>query len=257
MSYRFSISVPEQLWDSVSHLEGSPSALVQLALKRLQDLQGASIERLEGTPEWQEVLDVLFDAAAGSRLEGYNTVLEALQSRDIDLHWLEAIVEDYSIDTVPGLLSKAAEEFLLERNVAPRNEDGKWVEIDGRPEGFTADEIPSRISRLVGTGGWWEENQLLLQGTWKIIIAQGAGELADRVNGDDFRYNPDFEPKTGIQLVFWEGMAEAIFDVVTSVRRRLRRDSPQSSVDGQSRRLHLLDSQNLIHDADEDQTDRG
>ena len=52
-------------------------------------------------------------------------------------------------------------------------------------------------------------------------------------------------------------MAEAIFDVVTSVRRRLRLDSPQSSVDGQSRRLHLLDSQNLIHDAEEEQTDRG
>ncbi len=121
MVRRLSITVPDELWDELTHLDPSPSALVQRALRCLRDTEGfgagpTPLEALAGnTPGWQEAIDDFIQEAKGLRNEGYDAVFAAYSDRHngvITFAWLEMIARDYKVKELPRFMSEAADTFL-------------------------------------------------------------------------------------------------------------------------------------------------
>jgi hypothetical protein len=224
MTRRLSITVPDDLWDAVSHLDDSQSGLVQKALRCLRDTEGAGgnttrIETEAATDAYYE--RVLAELAAQARElyeEGYEAVIVALHDSAIFLDWLELITHDYSKNELPRKLSDAADYFLNLRNRHPSG-SGEWIE-----RSVTIEEVDEvcRQAQVRYEYGWDEEHYPLLRGAAKIIVTQVEGELASRANGAGvFHLAPGETPSAQVPRSLCDGMAAAIFDTVAAVRRRV------------------------------------
>ena len=221
MTRRLSITVPDDLWDAVSHMNDSQSGLVQQALRCLRDTNGAPglMTPVEvGATEmdlYSRVLDNLTEQATKLRSEGYDAVIVALDTGEIDLDWLELITRYSSRNKLQLLLAKAADLFLALRSDDPER-TGDWLK-----RRITTDELSQLIPAEAFIEEWGDVDHSLLTGTCRIIVAQDDGQLAQKANGSYFSLDPDYEPATQIPLSLWEGMAAAIFDIVAAVRRRV------------------------------------
>jgi len=227
MTRRLSITVPDDLWDAVSHLDASQSGLVQKALRCLRDTEGPDggttrIETEAATDSYYE--DVLAELAEQARElyeEGYEAVIVALHDSAIFLDWLELVTHDYSKNELPRKLSDAADYFLLLRNSHPSG-SGEWIE-----RSVTIGEVDEvcQHARVHLKDGWDEEHYPLLRGVARIVVSQNEGELASRANGAGvFHLRPGETPSVQVPLSLWEGMAAAIFETVAAVRRRAHAD---------------------------------
>ena len=135
MVRRLSITVPDQLWDELIHLDSSPSALVQRALRCLHATEGpgAGPTPIEAAaadiPYWQHALDNLTDQATELRAEGYEAVIMGTYEGVVTLGWLEMVERDYHPDELPQLLADAGDVFLAQRHrvVLPGDEGGIHV----------------------------------------------------------------------------------------------------------------------------------
>jgi hypothetical protein len=232
MARRLSITVPDELWDELTHLDSSPSALVQRALRCLSDKEGSGAEptpfeaAAADIPYWQAALDELAEQATELRAEGYEAVIMAFHDGIVGLAWLDRIVQDYRPDELPLLLSGAADQFLAMRHASRSPADdvsfylrpAKLEEVEEVLFGTVDD-----ISRVPET--WNEDHRELLVGLCRIITIQERGLLASNANGDHFRLCRGDFPTTDIPYSLFEGMASALFDTVGAVRRRVRSQS--------------------------------
>ena len=235
MTRRLSITVPDDLWDAVSHLDDSQSGLVQKALRCLRDAEGTEggltrIETEATTDSYDErVLADLAEQARELYEEGYEAVIVALHDRAIFLDWLELITQNYSKSELPRKLSDAADYFLALRNNDPEG-TGEWIERSVTIK--EVDEVCQQAWREF-KDGWDEEHYPLLRGVARTIVSQNEGELTSRANGANvFHLGPGETPETRIPLSLWEGMAAAIFDTVAAIRRRVLADNAPKSPDG-------------------------
>jgi len=228
MVRRLSITVPDELWDSLTHLDQSPSALVQRALRCLHDTEGpgAGPTPIEAAaadiPYWESVLDSLTEQATELRAEGYEAAIMAMHEGVLSLHWLELIVQQYAADELPALMSEVGDIFLRLRHTWGDN--GFFVE---RPVAVEEVETVLFGKEAAGRLGetWREDNRELLTGVCEAIALQEDGLLASNANGDHFRLDPEGVPTTDIPLTLWEGMTAAIVDTVSAVRRRVRAEN--------------------------------
>lgn len=230
MVRRLSITVPDELWDELIHLDPSPSSLVQRALRSLRDKEGSGAGptpfevAAADIPYWQAALDGLATQAAELRAEGYEAVIMGLHDGIVTLAWLERIIQDYRPDELPLLLSEAADQFLKMRHASRPEGDQfvdrpvKWEEVEEVLFGTV-----SHASQL--DEDWNEDHRELLVGLCRIITIQKRGLLASNANGNHFRLCRGDFPTTDIPCSLFEGMASALFDTAGAVRRRVRSQS--------------------------------
>ena len=219
MVRRLSITVPDELWDSLSHLEQSPPALVQRSLRCLRKSEGINRQMtpLEAAaadiPEWKDAIDELTEQATELRAEGYEAVMTTIHDGQLGISWLEIVCENYSIATLPRALSRAADQYLRCLNLATE----------------TADQTPTAEQILKHANSEWvEEHRSLLFGLTQIIQHQVDGDLK-RIGLKNFQLGPSSEPSTRIPLSLFDGMAHSIFDIVSTVRTRvLEENSPRT-----------------------------
>ncbi len=238
MVRRLSITVPDELWDELTHLDPSPSALVQRALRCLHTTEGpgAGPTPIEAAaadiPYWQSALDNLTDQATELRAEGYEAVIMGTYEGVVTLGWLEMMARDYRPDELPQLLADAGDVFLKQRHRVqlPGDTDG-LNRFAQRP--VEEDEV---LALLFGDSNqridspWDEEHRELLVGLSSIIAIQETGHLATNANGNHFRLREvgedrREEPTTDIPHSLWEGMTAAIYDTVAAVQRRVRTEN--------------------------------
>lgn len=240
MVRRLSITVPDDLWDDLTHLDPSPSALVQRALRCLHESEGpgAGLTLIETAaadfPDWQQALDRLTEQATELRAEGYEAVIVGVHEGVVTLGWLEQIVRDYNRDELPGLLADAADIFLRQRNCNDPSGGGKFINRPVEHEDVLELLFGNPDAQLPGYY-WDEEHRDLLVGLCSIITIQEAGLLATNANGSHFRLRAgDSEPTTDIPYSLWEGMSAAIFDTTAAVHRRVRAENTPTA-SGKSR----------------------
>ncbi len=222
MARRLSITVPDELWDELIHLDPSPSSLVQRALRCLSDKEGpgAGPTPFEAAaadiPYWQDALDELARQATELRAEGYEAVIMAFHDGIVGLAWLDKIVQDYRPDELPQLISRAADYFLHRRHVGGHS-DGRAVRVE---------EVHNVLFGWGSTEPEWDEDHReLLEGLCRIITIQERGLLKENANGDHFRLARGDYPTTDIPYSLFEGMTSALFDTAAAVRRRVRSTS--------------------------------
>jgi hypothetical protein len=227
MVRRLSITVPDELWDSLTYLDQSPSGLVQRALRCLHDVEGSgsdptAFESAAGDiPYWESVVDNLSDQATELRAEGYEAMIMAMHEGSVGLHWLEWIATHYALEDLPPLMSQAADVWQSQRCTWGNGASFldrpvfEW-EVDTVLFGEEASKLNIK---------WDEDHRELIWGVCKTIVIQKSGLLSTECNSDKFQLSPDQDPTTDIPLSLWEGMAAAIFDVVATVRRRVRTES--------------------------------
>ena len=234
MTRRLSITVPDELWDPLINLEGSPSALVQRALRCLQEKvdSPAPLTTFEtitvGVTKYQEVFDKLTEEAAELRAEGYESVVQAVHVGAVGLSWLELVAHGYMPTGLPRRLSQAADWFQSARALDHPDGSDEWLDkpvtvkdLEG-PEGLIA------YADLPGGQGLLDRERLF-EGVCQLIVAQSDGLLVEHANGP----NTPPCPSANIPMSFWEGMADAIHDTVASVRRRVRAENPLAASTGQ------------------------
>jgi hypothetical protein len=234
---RLSITVPDELWDELTHLDPSPSALVQRALRCLHATEGpgAGPTPIEAAaadiPYWQSALDNLTDQATELRAEGYEAVIMGTYEGVVTLGWLEMVARDYRPDELPQLLADAGDVFLAQRHRVQLPGDEGVSRFVDRP--VEEDEVLELLfgdpNHRVGSP-WDEEHRELLVGLSSIIAIQETGHLATNANGTHFRLREvgedrREEPTTDIPHSLWEGMTAAIFDTVVAVQRRVRTEN--------------------------------
>ena len=237
MVRRLSITVPDELWDELTHLDPSPSALVQRALRCLHATEGpgAGPTPIEAAaadiPYWQSALDNLTDQATELRAEGYEAVIMGTYEGVVTLGWLEMVARDYRPDELPQLLADAGDVFLAQRHRVQLPGDEGVSRFVDRP--VEEDEVLELLfgdpNHRVGSP-WDEEHRELLVGLSSIIAIQETGHLATNANGTHFRLREvgedrREEPTTDIPHSLWEGMTAAIFDTVVAVQRRVRTEN--------------------------------
>ncbi len=238
MVRRLSITVPDELWDELTHLDPSPSALVQRALRCLHATEGpgAGPTPIEAAaadiPYWQLALDNLTEQATELRAEGYEAVIMGTYEGALTLGWLEMVARDYRSDELPQILADAADVFLKQRHlVALPGDTGGLNRFAQRP--VEHDEVLELLfgdpNQMVDSP-WDEEHRELLVGLSSTIAIQETGHLATNANGNHFRLRKVGEdgweePTTDIPHSLWEGMAAAIFDTVAAVQRRVRTEN--------------------------------
>ena len=230
MTRRLSVTVPDDLWDAVAHLDNSQSGLVQKGLRSLRE----SIEIQAGRspieigsrtdPMYERVLSELTEQSTDLRTEGYEAVVFAISRTVITLDWLESVVRNYSFAELPGMLARAADVFLSCRNDDPEG-SGMWIE---RP--VTLDEVESVIARAGHP--WDEDDRLLLGGLGNIVAVQPDTDLGYQLNGARvFQLGPGALPVARVSQSTWEGMAAAVYDIVAAVRRRVLTENHTTGAD--------------------------
>ena len=227
MVRRLSITVPDELWDNLTHLDPSPSALVQRALRCLSDKEGSGarptpIEAAAADiPYWQDTLDSLTEQATELWAEGYKAVIMGLHDGIVSLAWLDRIVKLYRPDELPLLLMEAADHFLGTRHT--------YENIRPNASSTMADEVEEVLFgnfQRTDLGEEWEvEHRELLIGCCRIITIQETGLLADHVNSDYLRVGRHGGPESNIPYSLFEGMASALFDTTVAIRRRVRSEN--------------------------------
>jgi len=230
MTRRLSITVPDELWDPLTNLEGSPSALVQRALRCLQDKvdSSAPLTTFEtitvGVPKYQEVFDHLTGEAAELRAEGYESVVQAVHVGVVGLSWLELIAHGYLPTKLPRRLSEAADRFLAARALDHPDGGDDWIS-----KSVTANDLEGLIACADLPADRPIRDKKLFEGMSRLIVAQSDGPLLEHANGPDNLPSPS----ENIPMSFWEGMADAIYDTVASVRRRVLAENPLATSTGQ------------------------
>jgi hypothetical protein len=228
MTRRLSITVPDKLWDELTHLEQSPSALVQRALRCLHSTEGpgAGPTPIEAAaadiPYWQSVLDNLTEQATELRAEGYEAVILAVNEGAIGLYELELVTQQYSVDELPELLLEGGDLFLRARHAMDPGENERYERGGLTLEDW--DEMPWPDL----PDDWDDGNELLFEVICRIIVTQTDGWLREHANGMHFRLGGGRyggRPTADIPLSLWEGMTAAIFDTVSAVRRRVRAEN--------------------------------
>ncbi len=221
MTRRLSITVPDELWDPLTNLEKSPSALVQRALRCLQEKVESptaltTFETISSeVAKYQEVFDQLTGEAAELRSEGYESVVHAVHVRAVGLSWLEVIAHGYLPAKLPGRLSQAADWFQAARALDHPDGTSDWIEKPVTVKDLEGSE--GLISCADGPAGSPVTDERLFEGVSRLIVAQSDGLLRQHANGP----NNLPCPSANIPMSYWEGMADAIYDTVASVRRRI------------------------------------
>ena len=232
MTRRLSITVPDELWDPLTILEGSPSALVQRALRCLQEKvdSSAPLTTFEtitaGVPKYQDVFDQLTEEAAELRAEGYESVVQAVHVGAVGLSWLELVAHGYMPTGLPRRLSQAADWFLAARALDHPDGDDDWI---AKPVTVEDLEGPEGLIAYADLPAGQVPHERLFEGVCRLIVAQSDGLLVKHANGP----NTPPSPSANIPMSFWEGMADAIHDTVASVRRRVRAENPLAVSTGQ------------------------
>ena len=247
MVRRLSITVPDELWDELTHLDPSPSALVQRALRCLSDTEGpgASPTQLEVAaaelPHWQSVLDNLTNEAMTRRAAGYELMINGLNADDLDLRALELISQGYPADQLPGFLMLAVRHFLYVREIGrdriekqfqrgeiTDDERFEWQTSKLRSTDFLFGDCDG-FDHAIGMG--WDSDEVeILEYLYSLFIGRISSNslsghwLSDLENGVH-NFDPSRLPGTDITLSFFEGMAAAILDIIGTVRRRVRAES--------------------------------
>ncbi len=233
---RLSITVPDELWDELTHLDPSPSALVQRALRCLHDTEGPGARptpievAAADIAYWKRALDNLTEQATELRAEGYEAVIMAVYEGAVTLGWLEMVARDYRVGELPQILADAADVFLTQRH---RPATPKFID---RPV-----EYEDVMDLLFGNpdcllkSPWDDEHREVLTGLSSIIAIQETGLLATNANGTHFRLRVVHddgwgEPTTDIPYSLWEGMAAAVFDTVAAVQRRVRAENTPATL---------------------------
>ena len=234
MVRRLSITVPDELWDNLTHLDPSPSALVQRALRCLSDKEGSGarptpIEAAAADiPYWQDTLDSLTEQATELWAEGYKAVIMGLHDGIVSLAWLDRIVKLYRPDELPLLLMEAADHFLGLRHTCKSIFDG----FLNRPA--TLEEVEEILfgasQEIVLEDVWLQDHRELLVGCCRIITIQETGLLASNANSEYFRTGRDGHPETDIPYSLFEGMASALFDTAAAIRRRVRSENNPAKI---------------------------
>ena len=232
MTRRLSITVPDELWDPLTNLEGSPSALVQRALRCLQEKvdSPAPLTTFEtitvGVTKYQEVFDQLTEEAAELRAEGYESVVQAVHVGAVGLSWLELVAHGYMPTGLPRRLSQAADSFQSARALDHPDGTDEWLE---KPVTVKDLEGPEGLIAYADLPAGQVPHERLFEGVCRLIVAQSDGLLVEHANGP----NTPPCPSANIPMSFWEGMADAIHDTVASVRRRVRAENPLAASTGQ------------------------
>ena len=241
MVRRLSITVPDELWDGLTHLDPSPSSLVQRALRCLSDSEGlgASSTQLEdaaaGIPHWQSVLDNLTEEAIESRSQGYEVMIQAIHQGDMHLRGLELVSQGRPADQVPGVLMFAARHFLYVREIGREHlEEQNWPS-DGKDKYSRREKKLRDTDFLFGDcDGFtyaidmgWDRNEIeLLEWLFGLFIGRMEGGSSCLMHlQNSVSFDPSRLPATDIPLSFFEGMAAAIVDIIATVRRRVRAES--------------------------------
>ncbi len=284
MSRRLSITVSDDLWDAVSHLDDTQSGVVQKALILLRDEEGRSGGILEGAttdlekeakvnPTYRTALMILEGYAEDMYQEGYEHVMDALAASVIFPDWIERTASGYSPSELGGKLADAGDVFATRRH-----SNNKWIE--GR---VTSDDLSDFLEKKALPGLWGGSDYDLLAGLCGIIVtaANPHDELPSGTNSAGYTaFGADGEPRARVALFLWEGIAAAIFDTFAAMKRAVRMtDAPRETDEGRQRAnrtelekelsaLRTLSGDELppvknwvlrtsFHDAEEEQIDRG
>ena len=237
MTRRLSITVSDDLWDAVSHLAETQSGVVQKALSRLRDTEGprarTNLEKeAESDPVVRRVLSILEDYGEEAYREGYQHVLDALDTNVITAFWVERMAQNYPQSKLGKKLAEAARVFVERRHDDPEG-NGRWIE-----QPVTVEDLPQLLDSKELPEEWATAHTFLLSGLCEIIVtAPDPGDLlASAVNrGGEADFGPDGNPTVGVPLLLWEGMAAAIFDAVAAMHRMVkfpsRSEEPPSTGD--------------------------
>ena len=284
MSRRLSITVSDDLWDAVSHLDDTQSGVVQKALILLRGEEGRSGGILEGAttdlekeakvnPTYQTALMILEGYAEDMYQEGYEHVMDALAANVIFPDWIERTASGYSPSELGGKLADAGDVFATRRH-----SNNKWIE--GR---VTSDDLSDFLEKKALPGAWGNSGFDLLRGLCTIIVtaANPSDDLPSGTNSAGYTaFGADGEPRARVAFLLWEGMAAAIFDAFAVMKRVARvTDAPRETdeshqrannpelektlsvlrtlVGNESPALKNWELGVRIHDAEEEQTDRG
>ena len=278
MSRRLSISVPDDLWDAVSHLDDTQSGVVQKALILLRDEEGevarTDFEKAaEDIPTYQTALAVLEGYAEDMYQEGYEHLIDSLASIVILPSWIEDTASKYSPSKLGRKLADAGDVFATRRH-----SNNKWIEGQ-----VTSEDLSDFLEKEALPGLWGGSDYDLLAGLCGIIVtaANPQDTLPSGTNSAGYTaFGADGEPRARVALFLWEGIAAAIFDTFAAMKRAVRMtDAPRETDEGRQRAnrtelekelsaLRTLSGDELppvknwvlrtsFHDAEEEQIDRG
>ncbi len=278
MSRRLSISVPDDLWDAVSHLDDTQSGVVQKALIRLRDEEGELArtdfeKEAESNPTYRTALAVLEGYAEDMYQEGYEHLIDSLASIVILPSWIEDTASKYSPSKLGRKLADAGDVFATRRH-----SNNKWIEGQ-----VTSEDLADFLEKEALPGLWGGSDYDLLAGLCGIIVtaANPHDTLPSGTNSAGYTaFGADGEPRARVALFLWEGIAAAIFDTFAAMKRAVRMtDAPRETDEGRQRAnrtelekelsaLRTLSGDELpqmknwvprtsFHDAEEEQTDRG
>ena len=241
MSRRLSISVPDDLWDAVSHLDDTQSGVVQKALIRLRDEEGALArtdfeKEAESNQTYRVALGVLESYAEDAYKEGYEHVIDALSADVIYPGWIENAADGYSRSKLGGKLADAGDAFVARRHSDPDG-SGKWIKGQ-----ISSEDLLEFLDRTALPGDWGGNDYELLKGLCEIIVSDpnGSNYLSGTNSAGWVHFGPDGSPTAGVPLLLWEGIAAAIFDAVAAMHRVVRvNPAPRAEREENSRRLNL------------------
>lgn len=254
MSRRLSITVSDDLWDAVSHLDDTQSGVVQKALIRLRDEEGALArtdfeKEAEFNPTYESALLSLQSYAEDSFQEGYEHLIDALSAGVIWPGWIENAAAGYSPSKLGGKLADAGDAFVTRRHSDPDGSE-KWIK-----EKISSEDLLEFLDRTALPGDWGGNDYELLKGLGAIIVSDPneSNYLSGGTNSAGWvHFGPDGSPKANVPLLLWEGIAAAIFDAVAAMHRAVRvSPAPRKTTDSDwnsDRRLHLIDLDNLLSD---------
>ncbi len=278
MSRRLSITVSDDLWDAVSHLDDTQSGVVQKALILLRDEEGevarTDFEKAaEDIPTYQTALAVLEGYAEDMYQEGYEHLIDSLASIVVLPSWIEDTASKYSPSKLGRKLADAGDVFATRRH-----SNNKWIEGQ-----VTSEDLSDFLEKEALPGLWGGSDYDLLAGLCGIIVtaANPDDTLPAGTNRAGYTaFGADGEPRARVALFLWEGIAAAIFDAFAAMKRAVRMtDAPRETDEGRQRAnrtelekelsaLRTLSGDELpqmknwvprtsFHDAEEEQTDRG
>ena len=278
MSRRLSITVSDDLWDAVSHLDDTQSGVVQKALILLRDEEGevarTDFEKAaEDIPTYRTALAVLEGYAEDMYQEGYEHLIDSLASIVILPSWIEDTASKYSPSKLGRKLADAGDVFATRRH-----SNNKWIEGQ-----VTSEDLSDFLEKEALPGLWGGSDYDLLAGLCGIIVtaANPHDTLPSGTNSAGYTaFGADGEPRARVALFLWEGIAAAIFDTFAAMKRAVRMtDAPRETDEGRQRAnrtelekelsaLRTLSGDELppvknwalrtsFHDAEEEQTDRG
>jgi len=234
MSRRLSITVSDDLWDAVSHLDDTQSGVVQKALILLREEGGFARTDWEkeaeaDTPGYRSAKAALDAWAEDTYQEGYEHVIDALAASVIFPRWIEETASNYSPSKLGRKLADAGDVFATRRH-----SNNKWIEGE-----VTSEDLLDFLDKKALPGLWGDSDYDLLAGLCGIIVtaANPHDTLPSGTNSAGYTaFGADGEPRARVALFLWEGIAAAIFDTFAAMKRAVRMtDAPRETAEGRQR----------------------